>query len=444
MDYSNIKKIFYILCIISILFSLKSKVFGAFSFENNGHTFEVGDNFINYSPYYAFFATSNGVYICCIRSNSPLYTNSDDSDSYAFYTYYNKDSSGMDYFAAGYDSVQNRLISDNFSVITDTSITQVTTNWYTAMKCIYTNHDIKNITSNEVIIEDSSYNAPSFDNVTEIENGYPDGVFISRGDYSENDKLYFHLLKITNTVADGNQSVYYYNDRIFELVKGNKYYQTYLEDNPSEHSYYFVDRASLSLDTDSSYLYVLSSNSSIINNSYGILQPDEPAGIYDVVESDTAGVISAQDAINDKIQNINNNQQEITNTLTENTISTDTETDINTSLNYNNNNADLTGFHNGFFTRLANILNSLVDYDLDEDSTIEFPVPYTNQSITIHSYSLKNNIPESLYYIIQSFWLFIFTFYLFKFINKIYISFSTGEILSNFDSKDEVITNSML
>ena len=28
-------------------------------------------------------------------------------------------------------------------------------------------------------------------------------LFISRGDYSENDALYFHLLKITNTVPDG-------------------------------------------------------------------------------------------------------------------------------------------------------------------------------------------------------------------------------------------------
>lgn len=65
--------------------------------------------------------------------------------------------------------------------------------------------------SNNIIIENNPFYAPFFDNVTEIRNGYPDGVYISRGDYSEDNTLYFHLLKITYTVTDDNNTVYYYH-----------------------------------------------------------------------------------------------------------------------------------------------------------------------------------------------------------------------------------------
>lgn len=72
---------------------------------------------------------------------------------------------------------------------------------------------------------------PFFDNVTEIENGNPDGVFISPGDYSSNDYLYFHLLEVTTGMANQDNSRYYYNDKTFALNKDSDYFRTWVDPN---------------------------------------------------------------------------------------------------------------------------------------------------------------------------------------------------------------------
>lgn len=303
----------------------------------------------------------------------------------------------------------------------------------------------------DIVLDDTRFINPYFDNLTEIENGYPDGVFISRGDYSENQALYFHLLKITNTIPDGNQSTYYYDSKVFKLTKDSKYYKIYDADTDNDYSYYYVQRSSLTLDTNSSYLYVLSNSGDSISNSYGILQPDNSLGIYDVVESDTAGVITEQQALNDKISNINNNQQEIANNssninnyLNENTISNDTNQNIDTNLNFNNQNSDLNNLNTGFFSRLTTMLSNISNYDLAEDTSLSIPLPNSNQSLVLHSKDIYDNVTGTLRIIINSFWVYIFSFYMWKFINKIYIAVSTGNILETFSSSGEAITNDML
>lgn len=181
-------------------------------------------------------------------------------------------------------------------------------------------------------------------------------------------------------------------------------------------------------------------------------------GIYDVVESDTAGVITEQQALNDKIANINNNQQDIANSqqeiannsnninnyLIENTISNDTNENIDTNLNFNNQNTDLNNLNNGFFTRLTSMLSNLLGYNLAEDTSVSLPLPNSNKSIVLHSKDIYDNVTGALRTIINAFWTFIFTFYLWKFINKIYIAVSSGSILDNFSSSGEAITNDML
>ena len=60
------------------------------------------------------------------------------------------------------------------------------------------------------------------------------------------------------------------------LKKDSKYYYNYEDDTENKYSYYYVSRSALTLDTNSSYLYVLSNSGDTIGNSYNILQPDIP------------------------------------------------------------------------------------------------------------------------------------------------------------------------
>lgn len=467
MGYSNNKwrKLLTILMIINLCFILFAKItksLGAFSVTYEEFEIPINDSLINNNPYYAIFVTEDrfqgNPYFCLFTSNSPLMVRLTTSGATRLYAY-NINENGIDLYATSGMGFINHLRDTTFSSppynVREVSVPGIPSNW----TCVYTNHDIKNYENpNEILFPDNSFFAPHFDNITEIENGYPDGVFISRNSYSENEALYFHLLKITDTVADGNQSVYYYEPKVFKLIKDNKYYRTYPNDTENKFSYYYIQRSALTLDTNSSYLYVLSNNGDFITNSYGILQPDIPGGIYDVVESDTAGIITQQDAINDKIANINNNQQDIansqqdiannsnniTNFLTENTISNDTNNNIDTNLDFNNQNTALNNLNGGFFSRLTLMLTNLLGYNLAEDTSVSIPLPNSYKSIVLHSIDIYNNVTGSLRLIINAFWVYIFSFYMWKFINKIYIAVSTGNILDSFSSSGEAITNDML
>lgn len=327
-------------------------------------------------------------------------------------------------------------------------LTNVSTNNYTNLNLLpstynkggilASNFNIKDSNGNIVVSQTNSYfYAPHFDNVSEIENGYPDGVYISRGDYSENDTLYFHLLKITYTVSDDNETIYYYSPKIFALDKNSKYYYTWENDPNNEYSYYYIPRSALGLDTNSSYLYVLSNSSDSYTNSYGILEENPSNGIYDVIQSNTIGVITSQDSTNDKIQNIDD-------TLNDDTVSNDTETDIEDSLNFDNQNEGLNNLNGGFFSRLTTMFSNLLGYNLAEDTSVSLPLPNSNKSIVLHSKDIYDNVTGALRLIINAFWIYIFSFYMWKFINKIYIAVSTGNILDTFSSSGEAITNDML
>lgn len=299
--------------------------------------------------------------------------------------------------------------------------------------------------------ENLPFRAPYFTNLTEIENGYPDGVFVSRGDYSENDALYFHLLKITNTIPDGNQSTYYYDSKVFKLIKNSKYYQTYDADTENKYSYYYIQRSALTLDTNSSYLYVLSDSGDSITNSYGILQPDNSLGIYDVVESDTAGVISEQQALNDKMTNIDNNQQEIINNsnninsfLNENTVSSETEENVDTNLNFNNSSPQFADLQLNFISRLTSIVGDFGNYTLDTIDTINIPVPHSNNTISLRSDLMTDHIPNDIRLIITAFWFFIFGKYFLNYLLLIYKLITTGQLIDYYASNDEIIVTEVL
>lgn len=139
-----------------------------------------------------------------------------------------------------------------------------------------------------------------------------------------------------------------------------------------------------------------------------------------------------------------NKMDDINNALTNTTVDGSVSSDVENSLNFNNQNEGLNNLNNGFFSRLASMLSSLLGYNLTDVSTINIPLPHTNKVITLRSDLLYANMTDALKTLIFAFWTYLFTFYMFKFINKLYIAISTGNILDTFSSNDEVITNSML
>lgn len=291
MDFSKIKKIFYIVAIISMLLSIKSKVFGStydFSYQDTNYSLNIPDwiteNDLNYT-FFIYNNSSNHNFTLLVYSGDFVNINDVAWDK-DFITFSSDNICMLDFgqggntFADFINEVNNHLNTDftfeNYN-------NKKSSNTSTYLKTFFYDSFIKQTTApilkNDEIILDTTitiFNAPFFTNLTEIKNGYPDGVIISRGDYSEDVPLYFHLLKITNTVPDGNQSTYYYEPKVFKLTKDSNYYRTYDADTENKYSYYFIKRSELTLDTNSSYLYVLSNSGHSITNSYGILQPDIP------------------------------------------------------------------------------------------------------------------------------------------------------------------------
>lgn len=459
MDFSKIKKIFYIVAIISMLLSIKSKVLGASDITLNSvirsgatsstDTYKaILPEFLN-DQYWVIrqVNTNNGWDTRLYYADSPFYLTTNSSTGrfdHRVYMYQMTYGGVTDTYTYTFTNGQTTdIIGD--SQLSNSWVNSSSFSWAYANFDFYVNGELATITN---FIPKVVY--PSFDNVTEIENGNPDGVYISPGDYSRNDNLYFHLLEIDKTVSNSDTSIYYYSDKTFALNKDSEYFRTWV-DPAIEGYYYYIPRYKLGLSQNTSYLYVLNNSKNQIQNSQGIYTKDESNGVYDVVQSDTAGVITATEEESDRMKNIEQSliqNQETTNniseTLTNTTVPQETETDINGSLDFNNQNQQLTSLNNGFFSRLTSMLSNLLGYDLSEDTTVSVPLPNSNQSLVLHSINIHNNVTGALRLIINAFWVYIFTFYLWKFINKIYIAVSSGNILDSFSSGGEAITNDML
>lgn len=499
-SFKKIKKIFYIVAIISMLLSIKSKVFAALP-----NTFFKQDIYIDTENPMSFIENSN------LTLNPVKYTLNDD---YSLFTIIVKSSPNDNTFdgylvtihkgeklkiqystkKAGLNRAYPTLVFSapsgvcivTFNIIQNSNMQNVYNNrfndyansdfwWFSSEErsfaaysftqfndafpnnIFYSSNSVIDFYNddNEQIDSVSPFTPPSFDNVTEIENGYPDGVFISAGDLTKNNNIYFHLLRIDNTVSTADGSIYYYSDKTFLLNEQSKYYSTYYGVEDSSQFYYYVPRARLTLDTDSSYIYVLNNSATQIQNSNRLIEKDVANGIYDVLNSDTTGVISATEAQSDKLANIeqqlaenqngiNNIENNVNDAFNNTTVSSETQTEIDANLNFNNQNSTLNNLNGGFFTRLTTMISNLIPYNLSEDTTINIPYPNSNQYLTLHSNIISSNLSNTLILIINSFWVYIFSFYLFKFINKIYIAVSTGNILDTFNSNDEAITNNML
>lgn len=147
--------------------------------------------------------------------------------------------------------------------------------------------------------------------------------------------------------------------------------------------------------------------------------------------------------ISSTLESANQHLNNIEKSLTATTPSTESQ-NITNDLQNTNNNTSADNINTSFFSSITSLFSNIANYNLSDNRSVTIPLPHSEQGITINGNYLYNNLPVGFKALIYSFWYFIFGFYAFKFINKIYISVKSGNILDGFKSNNEVITNDML
>lgn len=143
------------------------------------------------------------------------------------------------------------------------------------------------------------------------------------------------------------------------------------------------------------------------------------------------------------LNNANNKLTEINESLTNTTPNAQTDSTIQ-SVTSQDNSTGADNINTNFFSNLTSSLANISSYNLYGDNIIEIPLPHSQKKITFNANMLYNKLPDALIGLITSFWYFVFGMYAFKFVNKIYISAKSGDILNGFTNNNEVITNDML
>lgn len=143
------------------------------------------------------------------------------------------------------------------------------------------------------------------------------------------------------------------------------------------------------------------------------------------------------------LQSANQHLSKIEDSLTNTTPSSESQ-NITNDLQNTDNSTRADNINTSFFSTITSLFSNIGNYQLSDNRAVNFPVPNSEKTITINGNYLYNNLPNALKLLIYSFWYYVFGFYAFKFVNKIYISVKSGNILNGMSSSSDVITNDML
>lgn len=155
--------------------------------------------------------------------------------------------------------------------------------------------------------------------------------------------------------------------------------------------------------------------------------------------------------LNDTTQQTNEivgaiNQQ--TNTIQEQTEVIQEQTDAMTSTDYDDSVVDIdtssadvdnsqqTGLFTTIFTNFNNSIQS------DEVEYINIPLPHNSGNLSIPSNIVSSHL-GGLSLLVNAFWMYVFGFYAFKFVNNLIIKIKDGSILDGYNTTD-VITSDMM
>lgn len=316
---------------------------------------------------------------------------------------------------------------------------------------------------NDVILDSSSNKLPEIVNtISDLQSLNFDVISVNAWSWSEKD---FDILFYDRNVKDTNSTEGLYPKRVITLNQNTSYFQADLTADPNKNAIYWIpiDEIGLNLYVGGTYEIRLAERVPLQGGGgfrdgnefkYSYLGDPVTFTVSSDVSQDKINAINKEieDTTNKKyheetinsINNLNNNINNVNDALTNTTPDSSLSSDIDDTLNFDNQNEGLNNLNGGFFSRLTSMLSNLLGYNLAEDTTISLPLPYSNKSIIMHSKNIYDNVTGALRLIINAFWVYTFSFYMWKFINKIYVAVSSGNILDNFSSSGEAITNDML
>lgn len=274
-----------------------------------------------------------------------------------------------------------------------------------------------------------------------------DVISINGWDWSNKDfdVLFYDRNNVDTSTTDG-----LYPKRVITLNKNTSYYQPTISADPDKNAIFWIpiEETGLNFYIGGNYEIRLAERVPIQGGG-GFRNGDEYS--YNYLGQSVTFTISSnttQDRINSinkqieettqkkyhdetisSINNINNNINNINDNLTNTTPDTNIDSYISNSFNYNKSTENLSNMHNGFFSRLMALFSSMQDYNLNEDTVINIPIPHSNKYITLHSNIISSHIAEPLKSIITAFWMYVFYFYAYKFFNYILIEIEEGRIL---------------
>lgn len=439
MDYSKWKKIFYIVAIISMLLSIKTRVFGSEIVTDNTY------NVLSYNDTITLpDAFKDNYWFCCISNNTSAFR------GFALRIFYCDKRFNANYVSGSYvissldnakikafstsgparslSSIQDYVNSLDFDLsnATATTVTNITllSSYENFGGVLASNFTITD-DNGDIVINKTNENTinPYFSTTaTEFSNLSFDNVTIETGTFDTANPLYFKILEVTNTVEDTNNpanNIYYFNDLTFTLNNKSKYYKQLLD---TSIYYYSVPKSALKLKKDTSYYFLLTNDPTQYTNYQGELTTNE--NIFSLVLVDSANLITTDEEILNSLNNNNpsdNTHDIISSNLPQPEIPDDiTENTFNWIFNYIN-------------TTLHTIIEGVPSIDLDIPS---FTGNGTLLHINISGNEIRNRFSVNSVFItfIESFYWFIICLYIINDIRKYIEKIKTGDIMTHTDT----------
>lgn len=440
MDYSKLRKILIILCIISVILNISKKVFAVDLNTDNTYTVKSYNQDITLPE-----AFKNNYWFCYISNNTPgfngfmariFYSNKRFNANLVSGSYIISslnDAKIVTYQTSG----PSRSLSNIQSYVNGLSfdLTNVSANNYTNLNLLPSSYNkggvlASNFTitndNGEIVINKTNENTinPYFATTNaEFENLSFDNVIIETGTYDTNNPLYFKILEVTNKIEDTENpanNIYYFNDLTFTLDNKSKYYKQLLDTS----IYYFsVPKSALKLKKDTSYYFMLTNDPSQYSNYQGELTTNE--NIFSLVLVDSADLITTQDEILNSINN-NNPSDNTNNIISNNLPNPDIPDDITANT------------FNWIYNYINNTLHTIIEGT--PSIYLEFPSFFTNNSnlfhINISGNELRSRFPENSIVInfLESFYWFIISLYIINDIRKYIEKIKTGDIMTHTDT----------
>ena len=455
MDSSKWKKIFYIVAIISMLLSIKSKVFATDVITDNTYkVLSYNQNITlpdEFKDNYWFCSISNNtsgfagfslrIFYCDKRFNANYVNGSYIISSLENAKIRAYSTSGPSRSLSSIQDYVNSLSFD-LSNVTATTVTNIPllSSYENYGGVLASNFTITN-DNGAIVINKTNENIinPYFSTSTaDIEALSFDNIMIETGTYNTSNPLYLKVLEVTNKVEDTQNpanNIYYFNDLTFTLDNTSKYYKQLLD---TSIYYYTIPKSALKLKKDTSYYFLLTDEASQYSNYQGELTTNEH--IFDLVLVDSADLITTQEEILNSL--INNNPSDNTNNIINNGLPRPDYTDENINIpgmNVNIPNDPTTSTFNWIFNYIYSILNSITE--TSQSVVLEFTPPGYNSTGSLFSFNLSGdllssqleNYPIILNLIHSTYW-FVICYFIVNDIRKYVEKVKNGDIMTHTDT----------